>query len=242
MLTDTMFHQLRLELTDESGNSSAATIYIRTRNVSGFIAKKLPAGMLSCAREYRFSLSGIRLEIPAGTFYYSAAPWIDNKLEQNATFFIHPSVINLRNSFALSFKIPTKWIKYKQQLTLENNNSYYSPELKDDSVKFRVRSFGSFHLRVDSLAPTIKTQLTPKKIKRLRSFKTFNFVLRDNMSGISSYSLFVNGQWVIAEYDAKNNLLIYVPDDATPPGNLNFRVEAKDRVGNSTEFFYNLRR
>lgn len=241
LLTDTLVHELLLELRDESGNLRRTQIWIRTRSVTGFSTKKPPGNLLAPDKDQSLRLSGFRLFIPAYTLYYHFAPWVDNQL-QRGSFFIHPDGVNLRNSFSLSFKVPAKWTDYQKHLVLENSGSFYVPEQTTDSVRFQLRNFGSYHLMVDSLAPQIKTQLPPKKIKRLRNFKTFNFIVRDNMSGIVSCNLFVNGQWVPAEYDAKNNLLIYEFAEGTPIGPLLFRVEATDRVGNRKEWTYKLQR
>lgn len=241
LLTDTSMHELRLELKDESGNLRSVKIWIRARNVDGFSAKKLPGNLLAPDKEQTLRLSGFRLSVPANTMYYHFAPWIDDQLLRGS-FFIHPGGVNLRNTFSLSFKLPAKWMKYRQQLVLENAGSFYVPDQVADSVRFHLRNFGSCHLLVDSLPPQIKTQLPLKKIKRLRSFRSFNFMVRDMMSGVASCNLFVNGQWVVAEYDAKNNLLIYEFDETTPAGPLQFRVEATDRVGNRREWNYKLQR
>ena len=71
---------------------------------------------------------------------------------------------------------------------------------------------------------------------------SFSFLMYDNMSGILNYKLYINGQWVLAEYDAKARLLTYFFDGDTPPGNLNFLLEVGDKVGNSTRFKYVLKR
>jgi hypothetical protein len=54
--------------------------------------------------------------------------------------------------------------------------------------------------------------------------------------------MFLNHNWVIAEYDAKNDLLTYFFDEDTPAGVLNFSVEAEDRAGNISTFKYALKR
>ena len=42
--------------------------------------------------------------------------------------------------------------------------------------------------------------------------KDIRFLISDNLSGISSYSGKIDGQWVLFEYDAKSNLLKYKND------------------------------
>ena len=92
------------------------------------------------------------------------------------------------------------------------------------------------------MAPKIKTKLNAKQILKIKKFEEFGFVVSDNLSGINKYNLFVNDKWVIGEYDAKSDLITYYFDADTPPGNLQFKLEAEDKVGNKAVFEYLLKR
>lgn len=70
----------------------------------------------------------------------------------------------------------------------------------------------------------------------------FSLVITDNLSGIGRYDLWLNGTWVLAEYDAKKDLLTYYFDEDTPIGILQFKLELEDKVGNKTVFNYTLRK
>jgi hypothetical protein len=60
-------------------------------------------------------------------------------------------------------------------------------------------------------------------------------VITDNLSGISEYSLRINGKWVLAEYDAKNDLLMYEYDTNTlRRTKLNVELIVIDRKDNFT--------
>jgi hypothetical protein len=60
-------------------------------------------------------------------------------------------------------------------------------------------------------------------------------VITDNLSGISEYSLRINGKWVLAEYDAKNDLLMYEYDSNTlRRTKLNVELIVIDRKDNFT--------
>lgn len=242
-LWDTTYHKLKLELTDESRNSNSVEFYIRTKKLTSYVTPGYRAGtFVDCNKDHLKVYNGLQVFIPAKSLYYSTTLNVENALMKLSSFTVMPADINLRNSIRLSLKAPGQFHERKAQLILENKNTYYSPVVQNDSLIYQVRNFGTFKLRVDSLKPNVKTQLSPKKIKRLKNINMFSFIIRDNMSGISSYRLFVNEQWVIAEYDAKASLLIYVFNEGTPAGTLNFRVEVEDKAGNKSEFTYNLKR
>jgi hypothetical protein len=67
-------------------------------------------------------------------------------------------------------------------------------------------------------------------------------LISDNLSGIAKYNLWLNNTWVIAEYDAKADLLTYYFDEETPIGLLNFKLEVEDKVGNKTSYEYLLKK
>ena len=43
---------------------------------------------------------------------------------------------------------------------------------------------------------------------------SLRFRTADNLSGVRSYRMEVNGKWVLLEYDPKNELLVYFVDPA----------------------------
>lgn len=239
ILTDTNYHLLQLILFDEQGNESTLKFYIRTKQPLDR-AVPLTTGdlYLNCTTGLQAVKNGVRLYIPKGATYYSSPIFIQNSLEKTASFSILPSDINLAVPFSIGFRVPARFKKHTGKLVLRNHSAIYVPVIKNDTVFCSAYHFGKFDLTIDTVAPKIKTQLSPKKIKRLRHPESFSFILRDHLSGIAKYSLYLNDKWVLAEYDAKNNLLTYFFDNITPAGDLAFIVEAEDRAGNTTSWRY----
>ena len=66
---------------------------------------------------------------------------------------------------------------------------------KDNSISFKTRQLGEFSILTDSVAPTIRT------IRLNRD--QLSFRLNDNLSGIKSFDLKIDGKWVLLNYDAK---------------------------------------
>ena len=58
------------------------------------------------------------------------------------------------------------------------------------------------------------------------------FVISDELSGISSYRGTINGYWILMDYDAKNDLLVYEIDDHLKPGQNAFDLKVTDGKGN----------
>lgn len=53
------------------------------------------------------------------------------------------------------------------------------------------------------------------------------------MSGIKTYKGFFNGEWVLFEYDAKNNMMFHFIEPERLLDENTLRIEVKDRVGNA---------
>jgi len=88
------------------------------------------------------------------------------------------------------------------------------------SLKAQVRHFGVFAVAVDTVPPVI----TPLNITRgmdMTGQPSVKFKVVDDMSGIKTYDGYIDNEWVLFEYDAKNDLVFYSFD--------------KDRLRNKTD-------
>ena len=101
----------------------------------------------------------------------------------------------------------------------------------DGQIEAKTNVLGHFFIARDSISPTI----TPKNFRNNSSVAE-NWSLRleidDKDSGINEYDMYINGEWVLADYDAKNKLLMYQIDDHISKGNNTLEVFVTDMVGN----------
>lgn len=91
------------------------------------------------------------------------------------------------------------------------------------------KSLGLLGMRKDEMAPTIQEQAN-NKLDSLNNGK-WTWLLKDDFSGVSSYSCWQNGQWIPAYYDAKNQQLkanFQVPFS----NDTKIELRLKDAVGN----------
>lgn len=242
VFADTNYHRLKLLVFDEHGNRESLEFYLKTKKINSYNSSiERGPSFVDCRKDFTLAKNNIRLSIPARTLYYSTQIDVKNTFHVNFKLNVEPAEINLAKAVKIVFKVPEKLAKHQHQLVLKNVNAVYSPFVNADSLTYSVTSLGNFLLLQDTIGPQIKTQFTSKKIQQIKKFKSFSFSLRDNLSGISNYRLYVNDKWVLAEYDAKSSLLTYTFDSETPAGNLSFKLEAADRVSNTTTFNYVLK-
>lgn len=105
----------------------------------------------------------------------------------------------------------------------------------------QVRSFGTFCLVADTLAPTIvplgyKDSLALSK----KTLKELAFEIRDELSGLKRYKLFVNEQWVLTDFNLKKEKMVVIPAEigslGLAGGYYPIRVEAIDHKENKAVF------
>jgi hypothetical protein len=244
VLTDTLFHEVRLVLTDESGNSNSFKYWIKTKQFSNY--KPVDAKgkfFINSSSTFTYSAKGFELEIPAKSLFNDAFLAVKNNLDLNNTLILGPEDAEFRLPATLKVKLTKKLSGDSSRVVLKNGRSYLIPQLKNGYAEFSIKNFGAFHLTKDSVRPEIKTRTPVKKLKKIfPKAEHLTFIIKDLHSGIGSYKLFINDKWYLAEYDAKSDLLTYFVDQETPSGELNVRVEVRDRVGNLSEFKIKLKR
>ena len=105
--------------------------------------------------------------------------------------------------------LPTKWV--------------------DDTLRAESRTFGQYGVVIDSIAPSIKT----KSFSYDLSVANFmSFIIEDTLSGINTYKAFVDGDWILLDYDAKNKKLTHYFDGKIKPGQHELEIIVTDMVKN----------
>ena len=73
--------------------------------------------------------------------------------------------------------------------------------------------------------------------KWLSKETAIQFTISDDLSGIGSYNGYLNGQWVLFEYESKTKKLIHhFADGIVAEGKNDLQLVVTDNVGNSTIF------
>ena len=73
-----------------------------------------------------------------------------------------------------------------------------------------------------------------KNQKIITKQKSIKIKISDELSGIQSYKGTLNDQWILMEYDVKNDLLIYHFDKNLKQGSNNFKLKVTDKKGNKS--------
>lgn len=108
-------------------------------------------------------------------------------------------------------------------------------KIVDNYLEAKTNVLGTYFIAKDSVAPTIKP-INFKSNSSIADNWSLRVEIDDEGSGIMKYEMYVNEEWVLAEYDAKNKLLMYQIDNHIKTGRNNIKIIITDMVGNIKEF------
>ena len=186
---------------------------------------------------------GLQLNIPAKTFYTDINLFVHQEEKQGfiaPIYFVGDRLIPLHRSMKLSIPVPDSLMVYADKLVLarvtSSNKSYSAGGiLKNNRLETSTRSFGRYTVAIDTIAPSIKLRKAPEGLN-YASRKTIEIIISDSFSGIKKYDCWINGQWALFEYDAKNARLTgtfkHMP--MVKKGKNELKVKVTDNRGNET--------
>jgi hypothetical protein len=121
---------------------------------------------------------------------------------------------SLHKAADIAIKPFSGYLKYQSKLLL----AYYFKDRKDfrsaggnydgGVVKGKASNFGHYFVTIDTIAPSIK-QVFINTEEALSDSLHFYFEIKDNFSGIGKYEGYLNGEWILLDFDAKSNMLTY---------------------------------
>lgn len=124
---------------------------------------------------------------------------------------------------------------YVAALNRKGEFVFLGNKIINDFIEAKTNVLGVYLIAKDTIKPTIK----PVNFKGDSSIAD-NWSLRveidDKETGVNKYEMLINDEWVLADYDAKNKLLIYQIDKHIKKGHNTLKVIVTDMVGNETVY------
>ncbi len=228
----------RIEVADFFGNKTEITIPIQFDNNSTVIPAepKVSKYFIKANKDNIFEKENGTVFFPAGTFYDDFALNFDVK---NKVLHLHDDTVPAHTNFIVSIS-DSKVSKELQEKTflarLDGDQIVYNFTNKKDSVfSSKVKTLGKYKLVSDTIAPKVSI-LKPVEGKWV-SDDTIQFHISDVSSGIKSYNGYLNGKWVLFEFDNKTNKISHIfKDEFLLDGANELKIIVSDNVGNSTTF------
>lgn len=229
----------RIEISDFNQNKTVVSIPVQ---YSDAVAKdtlnvvKTPY-FIKTNKDYNFEKDNWSVFISEGTFYDDFHLNFDVKdnvlqFENDEIAFKNNVLITYQDSTKSNLENQKFFIASKKDGKLTYNNTKYH----ENKLKTYTKNTGQFVIVADTIAPNIKSI---KKIEgqNISNDNTLRFIITDDISGIKEFNAYLNGKWVLFEYDYKSDIIFYNFDDAMSiEGKNELKIVVTDNVGNSTIF------
>ena len=237
-------HEIKIIVTDIQKNRSWVTFRVRSAS-----KPPVPPAEISCSKVIPwgkaadFTADGIRIHFPAGALYDTL--WFNYKTRKSnngflsAVHMLHNETVPVHDRFRLSLRPDTLIAGLENKLCLARISSkgivsYAGGQYSYGFVSGELNSLGDYAITLDTIPPSARMSFVTGA--NLSGKSQFTATIRDEFSGIKNYEMYVDGEWILAEYDAKNNLLICRPGTSGMKGNTQHTLELRvtDNCGNKT--------
>jgi hypothetical protein len=249
VLPDDKAHQIRVEALDYAGQKSSLVFYVKKNRHEQPVLENANARIFQWDHNNIYRTEHLVFSIPKGALYdnidFSASEEENPFTPYSALYHVHKESEPLHKYCSISIKADSALTSDLQAkaciVSLTKNDDFYyeGGSYKDGFVSTKTRSFGRYLIAVDTLAPLIKNyNVYPNK--NITRQANIAFKVSDDLSGIDRYDAYIDGQWVLLEYDPKKNRMFYRIDQHFPQGKHEFKIVLTDSKGNRAERKLNL--
>ena len=225
----------RIEVSDYFGNQNSITVPIEYDTATPLVQAEPSASkyFVKYNRDTNFEKGNMSVLFPAGTFYEDFNMNFDVR---NNKVYIHDDTVPVHSNFTITIKDTLYPESLRDKLYIGKGTSYNGTIRKGDVFTAKAKILGAYGLVLDTIPPVIKIT-KPVEGKWISDQKKIEFTIGDSLSGIKSYNGYLNGSWVLFEYENKSRKITHTFDDQYLTEGENFlKIEVVDNVGNSTIF------
>ncbi|TBX70410.1 M23 family metallopeptidase [Flavobacterium silvisoli] len=229
----------RIEVADYSENISKIFIPIKYSNLPAKISEVPITSkyFIQAGRDNIFALENVTVSIPANTFLEDF--YMDFEVK-NGLAKVHEDVMPAFANFSITFEDSITPQRERDKLFIglvDGKKTYfYNTKRYDNSFTIYTKYLGDYKLLRDGMPPKIKSD---KRIggKWISNLNELQFTISDDLSGIKGYDGYLNGKWILLEYESKTKKLIHrFSDGIVAEGKNDLKITVTDNVGNSTIF------
>lgn len=238
-VTNNVTKLYKIEVSDFHGNTSRICIPISHSNTSSVVAEKPKTSKyhVKTKRDNIFSLENVTVTIPTNTFYEDF--YMDFEVKNN-TVKVHRDIIPAHSSFQIAFEDSISSEKDREKMFIGlfdgKKINHYTTKRHKNTFSIYTKTLGEYRLVKDTVSPEI---ILAKNIaeKWISDRRTIHLTISDDLSGIKSYEGYLNGKWILLEYESKLKRLTHkLSDGIVAEGKNELKVIVTDNVGNSTIF------
>lgn len=235
---DDDFHLIQYIVKDANANTSVLSFTVFTKDADPALDKG-ETELLNPLQDNRYENSEISVYFPLRSLYDTmtfTSQIKENKKSLNGLVYeIGRIGVGLQKHLHIRLKDLDIDPEIKDKIYIgelyKNQISAYSIKWVNDDLSFKTRDFGQYLILVDTIAPNIRLK---SDLKNNPSPEELKFIITDGESGISKYDAWLNGSWILLEWDPKKSTMSSKLQYIKSNNNI-FRIKISDAVGNTQE-------
>lgn len=224
--------QVKYVAWDAKGNKSSLefTLKIEPGTPGGSLNPFYGMDVLQPSSPMKAEQGNVAVEFPSGTVYEPLK--IDAK---KLTYQIGDPEVPVHNAYLIKIRQQTSkdGKDYLEMVTAGSSVEALAVKYDGDYVLCEARYFGKYKLKRDTIIP-VATPLNFTAATKTYSRPLLQWKISDSQSGIADYDLFINGQWVLLEYEYKDATITF-KKPADLKGEKEILLRVKDACGNVNE-------
>ena len=229
-----------LTLSDYSGNTSS--IDWTTKGVEGVKKMTIPFGNSTINQSVNNQLLEAQLIAIENSIY--SIEGIDLSLSGD-TISVGPKDVLVRNPLLLKIipkeiKQKPSWLSYAFFGQIGKKGTSFIRKVESDTLSVTLRNTGDFHFAYDSIAPIV----IPRNFSSGQAINGYRYLeveAEDKETGIKSFEGYLDGQWILFEYEPKQNRFTFDTSDILLiPGVHTLEFEVEDLLGNKSKKIFSL--
>lgn len=239
---DGKLHAVQYTISDAKGNKSTLSFNVLADPKAVINTPDFPAGLnFGYNKQNEFTQENVKVILPKGTLYNdlnfiykkTAKPTVNSFSEVHH---IHNQFTPLHTGFELWIKADSSLAPYQNKALIVNTNrTSQGGYFENGWIKAKPRNFGSYFVAIDTVAPNI----VPVNIangKNMAGISKMSFRISDALSGIKSFNGYIDGKWILMEFDTKTANLWHTFDERTTTGKHTFELIVVDMKDNTKRY------
>ena len=229
----------RIEMSDFNGNKITVNVPLVYSNTTPKVLKKEQKTnyFLKANQDNIYKKNNISVFVPANTFYDDFYLKFDVK---DDTLFLHDDSVAVQNDFSITIEDTTSIENEREKMFIASIDgkklSYNATKRIGNNWVTYTKNLGQFVLAKDLVTPSIKP-FNFQEGQWLSLQPNLQFTINDDFSGIKTYNGYLNGKWVLFEYDFKTKKIThFFENDFLLDGRNDLCMSVADNVGNTVIF------
>ncbi len=252
-LSDGVIHKIFFNVRDVAGNTTTLSFNVKYDPSKPAKSSNLKNGVqfFSHRNSNTFENSEVKVDFPSNAFYTDFNFQYGKRASTSEYVYsnyhkIHDDKTPVHQKFEIAIRgdrVPER-LRNKVLIAYKNSKGSRSSaggEWRGNYLVGSSKYFGEYYITVDTKAPTI-TPVNISNGKNMSKSSTITFKIADNLAGIKSYNGYIDGKWVLMQYDQKTGKLRYRFDRRVGAGNHTIKVVVTDYRDNVKTYTAKFRR